>query len=70
MSRGAWLFTQKDVKRAFKAAFDAGLTEPRVDILRDGTIRISQMPPQEAVEAPKPAPADAEPRDPRLRSWD
>jgi hypothetical protein len=62
MSREAWLFRQKDITRAFKAARAAGVTA-RVDIAPDGTIRISELTPQ-AVEAPKPAPPAG------LRSWD
>jgi hypothetical protein len=68
MSREAWLFRQRDISRAFRAARDAGITAS-VEITRDGTIRISQLPPpQEAAEVPKPAPDT--PAAAGLRSWD
>ena len=69
MSAQPSLFRVKDITRAFKAAQSAGITAPRVDIARDGTISISQLPPQEAGEAPKPSP-DGTPAAGGLRSWD
>ena len=75
MSQGPWLFRQRDIARAFRAAKAAGITA-QVDIALDGRLSITQLRPQEAAEAlapppvPADAPADALPRDPRLRSWD
>jgi hypothetical protein len=43
MSRGAARFTQADVARAIRAA-DQAKTKKVVDILPDGTIRISDAP--------------------------
>jgi hypothetical protein len=68
MSQAPWLFRQTDISRAFRAARAAGITA-RVDIAPDGTIRIFQLTPQEAGEAPKPAP-NATPAAAGLRSWD
>jgi hypothetical protein len=69
MSAQPSLFRVKDVTRLYKAARSAGITAPRVDVLRDGTLRVSSQLPQEAVEAPKPAP-DGAPAAAGLRSWD
>jgi hypothetical protein len=55
------LFSQRDISRAFRAAHAAGVTA-RVDIAPDGTIRIFQLTPQEAVEGPKPSP--------EINEWD
>jgi hypothetical protein len=70
MSPTPWPFKQRGVTRAWRATRAAGIPA-RIDILRDGTISIIPMTPQEAVavEAPKPAP-NAMPPVPGLRSWD
>jgi hypothetical protein len=54
MSHAPSTFRQNDIARAFRAARAAGITA-RIDIAKDGTIRIYQLP-QEAVEGPKPSP--------------
>lgn len=55
MSQRPWLFRQRDVSRAFRAAKLAGITA-RVDIAPDGTIRIFQL---------------ADPQDqPKTNEWD
>jgi hypothetical protein len=43
-------FKETDLFRAIRGARRAGITAPRVDIAPDGTISISQLTPQEAVE--------------------
>jgi hypothetical protein len=53
-------FTETNLARAIRGARRAGITAPRVDIAPDGTISISQLTPQEAAEAPKPAPETSE----------
>ena len=65
MVRKASNFKLRDVTRAAKAMKLAGLT-PRVDILRDGTIRLIPM------EAPAPdaKAMDTQPGAPGLRAWD
>jgi hypothetical protein len=68
MGQGPCTFRQRDVSRAFKAARAAGITA-RVDIAKDGRISIVQLPPQKAVEAPKPSPNGAPAAD-GLRDWD
>ena len=68
LSHAPSLFRQRDISRAFRATRAAGITA-RVDIAPDGTIRISELPPQEAAEAPKPSP-DGTPAADGLRSWD
>jgi hypothetical protein len=68
MGQRPCLFKEKDVSRAFRAARAAGVTA-RVDIAPDGTIRIFQIPPQEAVEGPKPSP-NGTPAADGLRRWD
>ena len=67
MSRKPPVFKVTDVKKAFQAARDAGVTA-RVDILRDGTLRLTPMPAE--VPAADVKPQDAEPAVPGLRSWD
>lgn len=42
MSQRPWLFRQRDISRAFRAANAAGIAA-RVDIAPDGTIRIFQL---------------------------
>jgi hypothetical protein len=49
MSRKPPVFKVTDVRKAFEAARDAGINA-RVDILRDGTLRLTPMAP----EAPAP----------------
>jgi hypothetical protein len=68
MSQRPWLFRERDISRAFKAARAAGVTA-RVDIAPDGTISIFPLTPQEAAEAPKPSP-NGTPAAAGLRSWD
>jgi hypothetical protein len=54
MSRRPARCTQADIKRAIKAAAEAG-PNMAVEILTDGTIRIAPIPPQ-ANKQPKAAP--------------
>lgn len=54
MSRRPARCTQADLRRAIKAAEQAG-GHSAVEVLPDGTIRITPIPPQ-ASEAPKAAP--------------
>jgi hypothetical protein len=67
MGQRPCLFKERDISRAFRAARAAGIMA-RVDIAPDGTIRIFQLTPQEAVE-PKPSP-NGTPAVDGLRSWD
>jgi hypothetical protein len=54
-NRHPCLFKETDIARAFRGARRAGVTA-RIDIAPDGTMRISQLTPQEAVNAPAPPP--------------
>jgi hypothetical protein len=45
MSRKPPVFKVTDVRKAFEAARDAGINA-RVDILRDGTLRLTPMAPE------------------------
>jgi hypothetical protein len=65
--RRASTFKQRDVTRAAKAMQLAGVTA-RVDILRDGTIRLTPMPPE--ASAPDAKAMDTQPGAPGLRAWD
>jgi hypothetical protein len=47
MSRKPPIFKRTDLRKAFEGARDAGINA-RVDILRDGTIRLIPMPPEAA----------------------
>lgn len=51
MPRGPATFRQSDVERAIHAARRAGLTIGRVEVTRDGTIRIVEAQEAEAVPA-------------------
>jgi hypothetical protein len=51
MSRKPPIFKRTDLRKAFEGARDAGITA-RVDILRDGTIRLTPV----ALQAPAAAP--------------
>jgi hypothetical protein len=62
-------FKETDLFRAIRGARRAGITAPRVDIAPDGTISVSQLTPQEAVEVAKPSP-NGVPAAAGLRSWD
>jgi hypothetical protein len=46
MSRRPARFTQADIRRAIQAAEKASASNMAVEILPDGTIRISPIPPQ------------------------
>lgn len=67
MVRKASAFKMRDITRALKGAEHAGVSAS-VDILRDGTIRLTPMPSADTPAADvKPK---AEPASPGLLSWD
>lgn len=52
MSRKPPIFKKTDLRKAFEGARDAGISA-RVDILRDGTLRLTPMPGEATPETPE-----------------